>query len=55
MSASKSFIGYAIELGGAGALVVGAVLSMHHVAIAACFFGGAAAVYIGKKICAIAA
>jgi hypothetical protein len=50
MSASKSFIGYAVELGGFGAFVVGAVLSVHHAAIAACFVGGAAAVYAGKKI-----
>ncbi|HEV2183556.1 MAG TPA: hypothetical protein VGR39_07720 [Candidatus Acidoferrales bacterium] len=55
MSASKSYLGYAIELGGVGAFVVGAILSVHHFAIAACFIGGAAAVYIGKKVRALAA
>lgn len=55
MSVSKSYLGYVIELGGVGAFVVGAVLSVHHVAIAACFIGGAAAIYIGKKVRALAA
>ncbi|MHB8413355.1 MAG: hypothetical protein ACYC92_10335 [Candidatus Acidiferrales bacterium] len=50
MSASKSFVGYAVQLGGAGACVVGAILSFHHVAIAACFLCGAAALYVGNKI-----
>jgi hypothetical protein len=50
MSTSKSFVGYGVELGGFGAFVVGAVLSVHHVAIAACFIGGAAAAYVGKKV-----
>jgi hypothetical protein len=55
MSASKSFIGYVIQLGGFGAIVVGAILSVHHLAIAACFVGGGAAVYIGKKVRTFAA
>lgn len=55
MSVSKSYIGYAIELGGFGAFVVGAILSVHHIAIAACFVGGAAAVYVGKKVRTFAA
>jgi hypothetical protein len=50
MSASKTTIGYAVQLGGFGAFVVGAVLSAHHVAIAAAFLGGAAAFYVGEKI-----
>jgi hypothetical protein len=50
MSASKTTIGYVIQLGGIGALVLGAVLSVHHAAIAAAFLGGAAAFYIGEKI-----
>jgi hypothetical protein len=50
MSASKKSIGYIVQLGGGAALAVGAVLSVHHVAIAACFAGGAAALYVGKKI-----
>ena len=45
MSASKSTIGYAVQLGGIGALVLGAVLSAHHAAIAAAFLGGAPQAY----------
>ena len=33
-----------------GALVLGALLSVHHAAIAAAFLGGAAAFYIGEQI-----
>jgi hypothetical protein len=50
MSASKTTIGYVVQLSGIGALVLGAVLSVHHAAIAAAFLGGAAAFYIGEKI-----
>jgi hypothetical protein len=50
MSASKTTIGYIVQLSGIGALVLGAVLSVHHAAIAAAFLGGAAAFYIGEKI-----
>ena len=50
MSASKTTIGYAVQLGGIGSLIIGAVLSVHHAAIAAAFLGGAAAFYIGEKI-----
>jgi hypothetical protein len=50
MSASKTTIGYVVQLGGIGALVLGAVLSVHHPAIAAAFLGGAAAFYVGEKI-----
>jgi hypothetical protein len=50
MSASKATIGYVVQLSGIGALVLGAVSSVHHVAIAAAFLGGAAAFYIGEKI-----
>jgi hypothetical protein len=49
-SASKTTIGYVVQLGRIGALVLGAVLSVHHAAIAAAFRGGAAAFYIGGKI-----
>jgi hypothetical protein len=49
MSASKTTIGYIVQLGGIGAFALGAVLSFHH-AIAASFAGGAAAFYVGKKI-----
>jgi len=47
---SKATLGYFVQLGGIGAIVVGAVLSVHHAAIAASFLGGAAAFYIGEKI-----
>jgi hypothetical protein len=55
MSASKTTIGYIVQLGGIGAFALGAVLSFHHAAIAASFAGGAAAFYVGKKIRALAA
>ena len=54
MNASKKTIGYIVQLAGIGAFAVGAVLSVHHVAIAASFVGGAAAVYVGNKIRALA-
>ena len=50
MSASKTTIGYIVQLGGIGAFALGAVLSFHHAAIAASFAGGAAAFYVGQKI-----
>ncbi|MGB6199251.1 MAG: hypothetical protein WA871_05830 [Candidatus Acidiferrales bacterium] len=43
-------IGEIVELAGFGAFIAGGVLSIHHYAIAACLVGGAAAVYIGKKL-----
>ena len=53
MSASKTTIGYIVQLAGIGAFALGAVLSFHHAAIAASFAGGAAAFYVGKKIRAL--
>ena len=53
MSASKTTIGYIVQLGGIGAFALGAVLSFHHAAIAASFACGAAAFYVGKKIRAL--
>ena len=50
MSASKTSIGYGLQLGGIAAFGIGAVLSFHHLPIAASFVGGAAAFFIGKKI-----
>lgn len=50
LSVSNKTIGYIVQLGGIGALVVGAVLSVHHAAIATAFLAGAAAFYIGEKI-----
>jgi hypothetical protein len=43
-------IGLYVELAGAGAFVAGAILSLHHYAIGACFVAGAAAFYVGKKM-----
>jgi len=43
-------IGEIVELAGFGAFIAGGVLSIHHYAIAACLVGGAAAVYLGKKL-----
>ena len=53
MTASKTTIGYIVQLGGIGAFALGAVLSFHHAAIAASFAGGAAAFYVGQKIRAL--
>ncbi|MGH9746928.1 MAG: hypothetical protein ACRD59_12570 [Candidatus Acidiferrales bacterium] len=55
MSASKTTIGYGMQLGGIAAFGIGAVLSFHHLPIAASFVGGAASFFIGKKIRALAA
>jgi hypothetical protein len=41
MCISKKAIGYIGQLGGIGAFAAGAVASVHHVAIAAAFVGGA--------------
>jgi hypothetical protein len=43
-------IGEIVELAGYAAFIAGAILSIHHYAIAACIVGGAAAVYLGKKL-----
>ncbi len=39
-----------MQLGGAGAFVVGLILSAPHYAIGICFIAGAAAFYAGKKL-----
>lgn len=54
MTLSKQSIGYIVEIGGLGALGVGVALSIHHAAIAACIVAGAGALYVGKKIRALA-
>ena len=54
MATSKKTIGYFVQLGGIGSATVGAILSIHHVAIAASIFAGAAAFYVGEKIRAMA-
>jgi hypothetical protein len=43
-------IGTIVEFAGIGAFLAGAVLSIHHYAIAAFVVGGAAAYFIGKKL-----
>jgi hypothetical protein len=50
MSTSKTTIGYFVQLGGIAAFALGAILSMHHIAIGAAFLSGAAAFYIGEKL-----
>lgn len=54
MTASKKTIGYLVQLGGIAAFTLGAIFSVHHVAIGAAFLGGTAAFYIGQKIRSIA-
>jgi hypothetical protein len=53
-SISMKMIGYFVQLGGIAAFALGAVLSLHHVAIGVAFVGGAAAFYVGEKIRAMA-
>lgn len=50
MSASKTTVGYIVQACGLGAFVIGGVLSIHHLAVAATFLGGAAAYYVGERI-----
>jgi hypothetical protein len=50
MAVSKITIGYSVQLGGIAAVALGAILSIHHIAIGALFLGGVAAFYIGEKL-----
>lgn len=50
VSTKNKTIGYAVQLAGIAAGIAGAILSLHHAAIAVCFLSGAAAFYIGEKI-----
>ena len=50
MAASKTTIGYFVQLGGIAAFSLGAILSIHHIAIGALFLGGVAAFCIGEKM-----
>ncbi len=50
MSKHTQTIGQWVQLSGAGAFVIGLILSAHHYAIGICFVAGAAAFYIGKKL-----
>jgi len=49
-SASSSKLGWIIEIAGAAAFVAGAILSIHHYAVAALTLGGAIAFFVGKKV-----
>ncbi len=42
-----------VQLGGVAAFAAGAVLSVHHYLIGACFIGGAAAYLVGRKLRAL--
>lgn len=48
--ASKKTVGYIVQLGGIASFTLGAIFSVHHIAIGAAFLGGAAAFYVGGKI-----
>ena len=50
MSTHTQTIGQWVQLGGAGAFVIGLILSAHHYAIGICFVAGAAAFYIGERL-----
>jgi hypothetical protein len=47
---SKQAIGLYVQIAGAGAFIVGVVLSLHHYATGICFIAGAAAFFAGKKL-----
>jgi hypothetical protein len=49
-SISASKLGTIVEVAGAAAFLVGAVLSIHHYAIALLTIGGAVAFFVGKKL-----
>jgi len=49
-TATTVAIGQYVQLAGAGAFIVGTVLSIHHYAIGICFVAGVAAYFIGKKL-----
>lgn len=42
-------IGVILQLSGIAAFAIGAVLSVHHIAIAIAFAGGAVVYFVGKK------
>ena len=43
-------LGPYVQMAGAGAFIVGVVLSLHHYATGICFVAGAAAYYVGGKL-----
>ena len=51
-TSSSASIGKYVQLAGAGAFLLGAVLSLHHYLIGVCFLAGAAAFYVGKRMSA---
>ncbi len=50
MSENLSKVGYIVQASGIGAFAIGGILSFHHLAIAACFVSGAAALFVGHKL-----
>jgi hypothetical protein len=54
MSANRKTVGYIVQLSGVAAFTVGAIFSVHHIAIGTLFLGGAVAFYVGQKIGALA-
>jgi hypothetical protein len=49
-STPSPLLGEYVQLAGVAALVIGAILSVHHYAIGLCIIAGATAFYVGKKI-----
>jgi len=47
---STKSLGQYVQLGGIGAIIAGAILSVHHYAIGVSFAAGAAAYVIGKQL-----
>jgi len=45
-----TLIGYIVQLGGLASFTLGAIFSVHHIAIGASFIGGAVAFYVGEKL-----
>jgi len=49
-SISANKLGTIVEIAGAAAFLVGAILSIHHYAVALLTIGGAVAFFAGKKL-----
>jgi hypothetical protein len=49
-SISATKLGTIVEIAGAAAFLVGAILSIHHYAVALLTIGGAVAFFVGKKV-----
>jgi hypothetical protein len=50
MSASRTTVGYIVQLSGVAAFTLGAIFSVHHIAIGALFLGGAVSFFVGEKV-----